>query len=134
MKSRKFIIPLIVTTALVLGACGTKEEKKTEQSSTQKTVSIADGVKEMKQTLQDLKANLQTKDAEKTKEDGNKLEESWQKFEDGVKEKNADLYEKVETPLHTIEAGVKVQPLDVQTLDKAAGELDNVLTEVGKMK
>ena len=70
----------------------------------------------------------------KVNESGENLEKSWQKFEDGVKDKNADLYEKVETPLHTIEAGAKSQPLDEQTLNKAADELDSVLSDVEKLK
>ncbi|MGE7902206.1 hypothetical protein ACQKOI_27835, partial [Bacillus paramycoides] len=79
-------------------------------------------------------AQLQAKDAAKVKDDAEQLEKTWQTFEDTVKEKNADLYEKLETPLHTIEAGAKIEPLDVQTLNKAAEDLDTVLTEVGKLK
>ncbi|MGG2063900.1 hypothetical protein [Bacillus sp. S14(2024)] len=140
MKSRKLILPVIVATSLALGACGAQGEKKaestktTEQASEKKTVSIADGATSMKQTVSDLKAQLQAKDAAKVKGDAEQLEKTWQTFEDSVKEKNADLYEKLETPLHTIEAGAKVEPLDVQTLNKAAADLDTVLTEVGKLK
>lgn len=140
MKSRKLILPVIVATSLALGACGTQGEKKaentktTEQASEKKTVSIADGATSMKQTVSDLKAQLQANDAAKVKSDAEKLEETWETFEDTVKEKNADLYEKLETPLHTIEAGAKAEPLDVQTLNKAAEDLDTVLTEVGQLK
>ncbi|EJR55923.1 hypothetical protein IIM_01015 [Bacillus cereus VD107] len=140
MKSRKLIFPVIVATSLALGACGTQGEKKaestktTEQASEKKTVSIADGAASMKQTVSDLKAQLQAKDATKVKDDAEQLEKTWQTFEDTVKEKNADLYEKLETPLHTIEAGAKAEPLDVQTLNKAVEDLDTVLTEVGKLK
>ncbi|MGH0428924.1 hypothetical protein ACQVPL_06505 [Bacillus hominis] len=140
MKSRKLIFPVIVATSLALGACGTQGEKKaestktTEQASEKKTVSIADGAASMKKTVSDLKAQLQAKDAAKVKDDAEQLEKTWQMFEDTVKEKNADLYEKLETPLHTIEAGAKAEPLDAQTLNKAAEDLDTVLTEVGKLK
>ncbi|MFJ8530098.1 hypothetical protein [Bacillus sp. NPDC094106] len=140
MKSRKLIFPVIVATSLALGACGTTGEKKaestktTEQASEKKTVSIADGATSMKQTVSDLKAQLQENNAAKVKDDAEQLEKTWQTFEDTVKEKNADLYEKLETPLHTIEAGAKAEPLDVQTLNKAAEDLDTVLTEVGKLK
>ncbi|MFD0770457.1 hypothetical protein ACFQZ1_17055 [Bacillus sp. CGMCC 1.60114] len=140
MKSRKLILPVIVATSLALGACGTQGEKKaestktTEQASEKKTISIADGAASMKQTVSDLKAQLQANNAAKVKDDAEQLEKTWQTFEDTVKEKNADLYGKLETPLDTIGAGAKVQPLDVQTLNKAAEDLDAVLTEVGKLK
>ena len=106
--------------------------KQTDEAKT--TVSISDGAKEMKQTITDLKAQLNEKDAGKGKRKWRKLEKSWQKFEDEVKDNNADLYEKVETPLHTIEAGAKSQPLDEQTLKKSADELDSVLSDVEKLK
>ena len=85
----------------------------------------------MKQTITDLKAQLNEKDAAKEKESGENLEKSWQNFEDEVKDNNADLYE---TDLHTIEAGAQSQPLDEQTLNTAADELDSVLSEVEKLK
>ena len=133
MKSRKLIVPILLATSLTLAACsGANTNKQTDEAKT--TVSISEGAKEMKQTITDLKAQLNEKDAAKVKESGENLEKSWQKFEDEVKDNNADLYEKVETPLHTIEAGAKSQPLDEQTLNTAADELDSVLSEVEKLK
>jgi iron uptake system EfeUOB component EfeO/EfeM len=139
MQSKKLIVPIILATSLTLAACGTKEETKkeapkTEETSNSKAVSIADGAQDMKQVLADMKTQLTAKDAAKVKDSGEELEEKWQVFEDSVKEKSPDLYEKVETPLHTIEAGAKVEPLDAKTLDKAATELDGVLTEVQNLK
>jgi iron uptake system EfeUOB component EfeO/EfeM len=136
MKSRKLIVPFLIAASLTLAACGgANNDKKTEDTNTAKTtVSISDGAKEMKQTIADLKTQLKDKDATKVKNSGESLEKSWQKFEDGVKDKNADLYGRVETPLHTIEAGAKSEPLDEQTLNKAADELDTVLSEVIKLK
>ncbi|AMM92987.1 hypothetical protein QUF81_17040 [Peribacillus simplex] len=139
MRSKKLIVPIILATSLTLAACGTKEETKkeapkTEETSNSKAVSIADGAQDMKQVLADMKTQLTAKDAAKVKDSGEELEEKWQVFEDSVKEKSPDLYEKVETPLHTIEAGAKVEPLDAKTLDKAATELDGVLTEVQNLK
>ncbi|MGE7184824.1 hypothetical protein ACQKKK_12740 [Peribacillus sp. NPDC006672] len=140
MRSKKLIVPIILAMSLTLAACGTNEETKkeapktTEESSNSKAVSITDGAQDMKQVLADLKTQLTEKDATKVKDSGEKLEEKWQVFEDLVKEKSPDLYEKVETPLHTIEAGAKVEPLDAKTLDKAATELDGMLTEVQNLK
>lgn len=132
MKSRKFIVPILVASSLTLAACGGENNNKKEEENT--IVSISEGAKEMRQTISDLKTQLNTKDAAKVKESGESLEESWETFEDEVKDKSADLYEKVETPLHTIEAGAKAEPLDEQTLNKAADELDTVLADVEKLK
>lgn len=133
MKSRKWIVPILLASSLTLAACGgANSDKKTDEQKT--AVSISDGAKEMRQTISDLKTQLNTKDAAKVKTSGENLEKSWQTFEDDVKEKNADLYEKVETPLHIIEAGAKTEPLDEQTLTKAADELDTVLSDVEKLK
>lgn len=133
MKMRKLIVPILFATSLTLAACSSaNSDKQTDEAKT--TVSISDGAKEMKQTIADLKTQLSEKDATKVKESGENLEKSWQSFEDEVKVKNADLYEKVETPLHTIEAGAKSEPLDAQVLNKAADELDAVLTDVEKIK
>lgn len=133
MKTRKLIVPILLASSLTLAACaGANKDEKPKD--TKKTVSISDGAKEMKQTIADLKNQLNDKDADKVKESGENLEKSWQKFEDEVKNKNADLYEKVETPLHTIEAGAKSEPLDEQTLNKAADELDHVLSDVKNIK
>jgi iron uptake system EfeUOB component EfeO/EfeM len=140
MRSKKLIVPVILATSLTLAACGAKEETKkeapktTEESSNSKAVSIADGAKDMKKVLADMKTQLTAKDATKVKDSGEKLEEKWEAFEDSVKDKSPDLYEKVETPLHTIEAGAKIEPLDTKTLDKAATDLDSVLTEVQNLK
>ena len=118
MKSRKLIVPILFATSLTLAACsGANTNKQTDETKT--TVSISDGAKEMKQTITDLKAQLNEKNTSKVKESGENLEKSWKKFEDEVKDNNADLYEKVETPLHTIEAGAKTQPLDEKTLNKS---------------
>lgn len=133
MKSRKLIVPILFATSLTLAACGgANTNKQIDEAKT--TVSISDGAKEMKQTITELKTQLNEKNASEVKESGENLEKSWQKFEDEVKDNNADLYEKVETPLHTIEAGAKSQPLDEQTLNKAADELDSVLSDVEKLK
>lgn len=133
MKTRKLIVPILLAASLTLAACsGANTNMQTNEAKT--TVSISDGAKEMRQTITDLKAQLNDKDAAKVKESGANLEKSWQKFEDEVKGKSADLYGKVETPLHTIEAGSKSQPLDEQTLNTAADELDSVLSDVEKLK
>ena len=53
---------------------------------------------------------------------------------DVLKIKNKDLYEKVEGPLTSINGGVKIKPLDAETLTKAIVSLDEILKEVEKLK
>ena len=139
MQSKKYVFPIIIAASMALSACGTKDEQtktddNTQTEETTSQTSIADGAKEMKAEVADLKVQLEANDAKKAKANGENLEEIWESFEDEVKEKDADLYEKVETPLHLIEAGVEVDPLDIDTLNKAADDLDSVLSDVEKIK
>ena len=96
MRQRKGLI-LIAALALgvLLGGCGKQDN------------GISDGVKNMKDVLVDIKAAVDSGDSLKAQTGADQLEEAWSKFEDNVKDKSADLYEKTETPLHAIEAGVK---------------------------
>ncbi|EIT85262.1 hypothetical protein A374_10980 [Fictibacillus macauensis ZFHKF-1] len=132
IQTKKFIVPIVIAASLTLSACGTKQDDAKEKKET--TSASMQGAKEMKQTLKDLKEQLKAKKTDEVKEAGEQLEKSWESFEDGVKDKDAALYEKVETPLHTIEAGAKSAPLDVKTLTKAAEQLDAVLSDVEKLK
>lgn len=135
MQSKKYVFPIIIAASMALSACGTKDEQTTTQTEeTTSQTSVADGAKEMKAEVADLKVQLEANDAKKAAANGENLEEIWESFEDEVKEKDADLYEEVETPLHLIEAGVEVEPLDVDTLNKAADDLDRVLSDVEKIK
>jgi iron uptake system EfeUOB component EfeO/EfeM len=115
---------LAITAALVLtlllSACGGGNK-------------IADGVKNMKEVLAEVKSSVDAGDAVKAKSDAAKLEEAWASFEDDVKDKSKDLYDKLETPLHVIEAGASVDPLDKDTLNKSIVELDQVLSEIEKL-
>jgi len=133
MKSPKLILPIILSLSFSLAACGGgNEDEKAEKTNS--GTSISEGAKEMQKTIAELKTQLNDKDSAKVKKSGEELEESWEKFEDNVKDKDKELYEKVETPLHTIEAGAKSEPLDVNTLSAAADELNNTLTEVKNLK
>jgi iron uptake system EfeUOB component EfeO/EfeM len=148
MKAFKLIVPAVLAASLALTACGAQQDKKAESqpatssqtanttsSSTESAASSpAEGAKAMKQALADMKTNVNADNAAKVKEDADKLEESWQAFEDGVKEKNPDLYEKVEKPLGIIQGGAKAQKLDKAVLSKSIDELDGVLTEVENIK
>ncbi|EFM08941.1 conserved hypothetical protein [Paenibacillus curdlanolyticus YK9] len=117
----KFGVVMMLTAAIVLSACGNKEDNK-----------ISDGVSNMKTVLTDVQKAVDAGDAAKAKTEAANLEEAWAKFEDNVKDKSKELYEKAETPLHVIEAGAGVDPLDKEVLTKSVNELNQVLDEINK--
>ncbi|MDX1807600.1 MAG: hypothetical protein R3267_11300 [Paenisporosarcina sp.] len=139
MKSKKWLFTILLSASVALSACGSEEDQSVstgEKESTDEsaTLSIAEGAEQMKTEIVDLKEQLNAEDQTKVKENAENLEELWEAFEDDVKDQDAELYEKVETPLHLIEAGAEVEPLDVSTLTQAADDLNDVLTELENLK
>jgi hydroxypyruvate isomerase len=116
MKAIKFVIPMFILAMITLVGCGSKADTKT-----------TDGVKNMKAVITELKTNITADDAAKVKQGAADLETNWATFEDGVKTKNADAYAKIEEPLHIIQAGAAVSPLDKTILTKAADDLNAAL-------
>lgn len=92
------------------------------------------GIQNMRDTLKNMKEQLSNKEEDNTVKTSENLEASWKKFEDNVKIKLPELYEKIEEPLHTINAAVKVKPLDVKTLNTAIDNLDKQLEQVQKLQ
>lgn len=123
LSNKKLIAAMALGVSLTLSACGTKTDD-----------AIKTGSDDMIKTISELKTQISNNDEAKAKDSGEALEESWEKFEDSVKDKDKALYEKVETPLHIIEAGVKVSPLNADTLNQAGDELESVLKEVKDLK
>jgi hypothetical protein len=121
LKKNGLGISTILVVALILTACGGGGNNK-----------VADGAKNMQDVLVSVKAAVDAGDAAKAKSEGPKLEEAWAKFEDNVKEKSKENYDKAETQLHIIQAGVGMEPLDKEILNKAIDELDKVLGDIGK--
>jgi hypothetical protein len=115
MKAMKFVVPTLILTMVLVVGCG----KKTSETT--------DGVKNMKAVIVDLKSNIEADDAAKVKQGAVDLENNWAKFEDGVKVNNAEAYAKIEDPLHLIQAGAEVTPLDKAILIKAADDLNAAL-------
>lgn len=74
----------------------------------------------MKATLKEMNTQLTNKAEDKAIKTSDKLEENWSLFEDGVKDNYKNLYERVEAPLGTIQAAVKVKPLDAKTITTAS--------------
>lgn len=142
MKSTKNLL-MAVTLGSIITITGCTAQKTQSPASGESTkaaavekqpASIDDASQNMRNLLKDMKAQLVNKEDAKVSEDGTKLEEAWKQFEDTVKEKNPTLYEKVEGPLGTIEAGVKVKPIDSKTIATATEALDKVLTEIQNLK
>jgi iron uptake system EfeUOB component EfeO/EfeM len=109
-----------------------KEQPKVEE--TQKTLTISQGSQNMRAALKNIKERIAAKDEDGAIKESEKLEENWKVFEDSVKDKNKDLYEKVEGPLGTINAAVKVKPLDTKVLTSAIDSLDSILSQVQNLK
>lgn len=142
MKNLKSLVVIAaLITALSLTGC---ESKNTEQQNqvkdqpkveeTQKTITISEGSQNMKTALKNMKDLMVAKDEDSAIKEGAKLEENWKLFEDSVKDKNRDLYEKVESPLGIINSGIKIKPLDTKILNTAVDSLDNTLSEVQNIK
>ena len=142
IKLKSFVAVTALVTVLTLTGCSSnkteqqntqvKEQPKVEE--TQKTLTISQGTQNMIDALNKMKEKLEAKDEAAVITEGSKLEENWKPIEDSVKDKNKDLYEKVETPLGIINAAIKSKPLDTKTLTSAIDSLDNILSEVQKLK
>jgi iron uptake system EfeUOB component EfeO/EfeM len=115
MKAMKFMVPVMILAMIALVGCGSKTSKST------------DGVKNMKTVITELKTNIAADDSAKVKQDAADLETNWATFEDGVKADNPEAYAKIEDPLHIIQAGAEVSPLDKAILTKAADDLNTAL-------
>lgn len=141
---KKILTVTVLSAALLLTGCAsktseqpgtqTKEQTQTVPAESQKTLSIADGAKNMRDVLKNMKAKFGSNDEEGAIKISSLLEENWKVIEDSVKDKNKEVYEGVEGPLDTINAGVKVKPLDTKTLTTAINNLDKQLVVVEKIK
>lgn len=141
-KSTSIITVTTLVALLSLTGCSTKNaqqqniqlKEQTKVEDTQKTLTINEGAQNMRTALKNMKGMISSKDDDAAIKEGAKLEENWSPIEDNVKSKNTAIYEKVEGPLDVINAGIKVKPLDTKTLTSAIDSLDNILSEVQKLK
>lgn len=141
-KLRSFVAVTALITVLTLTGCASKnaeqqstqvkEQPKVEE--TQKTLTISQGTRNMRDALKNMKELIAANDEDRTIKEGEKLEENWKIFEDSLKDKNKDIYEKVEDPLGIINTAIKIKPLDTKTLTTAIDSLDSILSEVQKLK
>ena len=98
----------------------------------QKSDATTTGLENMRNALKEMNSELNNKEEDKAIKTSEKLEENWKPIEDGIKEINKDLYEKVESPLGAINAGVKVNPLDAKSLTASIDELDKTIEQLQK--
>lgn len=100
----------------------------------QKSIAFSSGPQDMKTALTKIKKFISPLNEEKVTKYSERLEKYWSSFEDEVKEKNQPLYEKVEASLGTIQAGVKVKPIDEKAINSAIQSLDETLTKIQSIK
>ena len=140
---RNLITSAILVGIIVLTGCSSKTTEQVSNASSQQTaavieaknaLTISDGASNMRNTLKEMKEKFEAKDDDNAVKVSSQLEENWSVIEDGVKDKNKELYEKVEGPLDTINAAVKIEPLDVKTITTSIDSLDKVLTDIQKLK
>jgi soluble cytochrome b562 len=98
----------------------------------QKSDATSTGLENMRNALKEMNSELNNKEEDNAIKTSGKLEENWKLIEDGIKDSYKDLYEKVESPLGAINAGVKVNPLDTKALTTSIGDLDKMLEQLQK--
>jgi len=140
MKVLKNLLILITLGIMItITGCGAQKQQPTTSgedtqitSDDKKEISTYDASQNMRNALKDMKTQISNKEEDKAIETSNKLEENWSLFEDEVKDKDKDLYEKVESPLGIIQAAVKVKPIDTKVLITSIDQLDKVLEQIQK--
>jgi iron uptake system EfeUOB component EfeO/EfeM len=141
MNFKKLFMVSSLGIVLTFAGCGTQKAEQASNSTQnqtkqeapaekQKTLTIQEGSNNMKEVIKQMKTELNNKEEDKVIKTSEGLEGNWKIFEDNVKEKYFTLYEKVEDPLHTITAAVKVKPLDVNVMNTAMENLDKQLDQV----
>ena len=98
----------------------------------QKSDATTTGLENMRNALKEMNTQLNNKEEDKAIKTSDKLEENWKPIEDGIKDNYKELYEKVESPLGTIQAAVKINPIDSKVLTTSIDELDKVLDQLQK--
>jgi hypothetical protein len=142
LSIKKLTMATAIVVAVTFTGCASKgaentNSKKSEQVEVKESaekLSIIEGSAKMKQALEEMKEYLVAKKDDKVIAEAEEMHEVWELVEDDVKEKSSELYEKAESPIGVIKAGIKVKPLDEKTLNSAIEELNKVLDEIEKLK
>jgi len=141
MNLKKIFMVTSLGVVLTLAGCSSQKaeqgqngaQNQTTQeapAAKQKTLTIQEGTKNMRDVIKEMKNEINNKEEDKAIKTSDNLEGNWKVFEDSVKEKYFTLYEKVEEPLGTINAGVKVKPFDTKAVSTAMDSLDKQLEQV----
>lgn len=132
----KILKSLFITVTLIsiIALTGCSSKSANQPINTTENISISKGTDAMRNAIKATKEKLSANDENGAIKTSKTLEENWSKIEDSVKDKNKDLYEKVEVPLDTINGGIKIKPLDTKTLTSSLETLDKVLEEVQNLK
>lgn len=91
---------------------------------------IKAGANQMLTTAGEIKKEIEAGNEAKVKELAPKLEDTWKTFEDGVPQRSAELYEKVEKSLNPEVAGSQKSPIDKQVLAQLNEGLTKALNEL----
>jgi len=142
MKVLKNLLILITLgTMITITGCGAQKQQPTTSgedakitSDDKKEISTYDASQNMRNALKDIKTQISNKEEDKIIETSDKLEENWSLFEDEIKDKDKDLYEKVESPLGIIQAAVKIKPIDSKVLINSIDQLDMALEKIQNLK
>jgi|GEM_PF-1246259 hypothetical protein len=141
MNFKKIFMVTSLGVVLTLAGCSSQKaeqgqngaQNQTTQeapAAKQKTLTIQEGSKNMRDVIKQMKNEINNKEEDKAIKTSDNLEGNWKVFEDNVKGKYFTLYEKVEEPLGTINAAVKVKPLDTKVINTAMDSLDKQLEQV----
>jgi hypothetical protein len=100
----------------------------------QKTIAFSSAPQDMKTALAKINKFTSPLSEDKVTKYAARLEKYWSTSEDMVKQKDPDLYEKIEVPMGAIQSAAKANPIDTNTITSASGELDKLLTEMQNLK
>lgn len=145
MNFKKLFMVSSLGIVLTFAGCGTQKNEQAANSAQnqtkqetpaekQKTLTIQEGSNNMKEVIKQMKTELNNKEEDKVIKTSEGLEGNWKQFEDNIKAKSPELYEKIEEPLHTINAAIKVKPLDTKTLNTNIDNLDKQLEQLQKLQ
>lgn len=145
MNLKKVLMVISLGVVLTFAGCGVQKtqqgENQTQNKTTQeasadkqKTLTIQEGTKNMRDVIKEMKTELNNKEEDKAAKTAEDLEGNWKNFEDNVKAKAPGIYGKIEESLDTINAAIKVKPLDTKVLNINIDSLDNELEQLQKLQ
>lgn len=141
MNFKKIFMVTSLGVVLTLAGCSSQKveqgqngaQNQTTQeapAAKQKTLTIQEGTKNMRDVIKEMKNEINNKEEDKAIKTSEGLEGNWKQFEDSAKVKSPTVYDKIEEPLHTISAAIKVKPLDTKVINAALDNLEKQLEQL----